>query len=332
MSYNVIFSAMTRWANSQVPLNTIEKEPPAAPEKLPSLIASIGNWLARSSSEDQKPLTPTPIQVTSSQQTQSIRIDHQSLEEPLKDQVYIKIDVKAKLNFRDFLSPNEQSPKNVKPHLEPMSQGLMVSTGTERSFYDLLLSSEEKCTGLVVRDINPRVKAYVDFVILLLRICDTREEFLKLSSNPKKKGFDARIELIKEKLIGSDVPTQIKEYYLTHLSDFATIYFPEKHLPEHGDNTQTDYRSDDRLFAKLQRYAKAGAIIATVGSINDLQFLGDQKVAVVDTSNVCDYEEINLKGNGEFNPITIWTKVPLGDAQYFSHPFDSWYKTITWQS
>src|SRR5579872_1647372 len=71
---------------------------------------------------------------------------------------------------RDYREPNECGPNHIKPHLALMEKGWIVSVGSERSFFDILLSPEEQCEGLIILDIDPRIKAYCDFLILLLRM------------------------------------------------------------------------------------------------------------------------------------------------------------------
>jgi len=230
------------------------------------------------------------------------------------------VDVHADCGFRDYLEPNEGTHRNVQPHLERMSEGLLVSTGTERSFFDLLFSPEDKCKGLVVRDINPRVKAYVDFLTLLLRISGSRDEFVLLSATPSKEDFQARINQIRSKIQTTSMPEEMARYYLLHLDDFAKVYFGvHNRLPPAGDNFGIDYRSDDSLFEKLQKYAKSGNIVATIGDIGDLEFLGHRKVSVVDTSNILDYTMLDFRGRGAFNPRIIYTYQDSQITHFYSY-------------
>jgi hypothetical protein len=119
--------------------------------------------------------------------------------------------------------------------------GIIVSVGTERSFFDLALSDPTICEGLVVRDIDPHVKGYVDFNVLLLRIAENREDYVQLSTPPphcshyyfgiKEANNKIILEKIKKiRLITekADIPPVIKEYYLRYLDDFGLIYFNAK--------------------------------------------------------------------------------------------------------
>lgn len=77
---------------------------------------------------------------------------------------------------------------------------------------------------------------------------------------------------------------------------------------------------DDQLFAKLQRYAKSGRIIATLGDINNLSFLKESKIAVVDISNIHSYCMIDLDINTPPQPRIIWTCPGMGPLfRYFSY-------------
>ena len=84
-------------------------------------------------------------------------------------------------SFLDFLYPNEKNVSEISKHLNRDSHaGVIVSAGTERSFFNLIQC--EKCTGLIVRDVNPRVKAYMDLNILMLQISESLEDYQQLSS------------------------------------------------------------------------------------------------------------------------------------------------------
>jgi len=239
----------------------------------------------------------------------------------------LTIDLTEKPDFASYLVPNEARPEKVAPLLLSAGTGRMVSAGTERSFFNLALSNPQKCTGLVVRDINPEVKAYVDFNVLLLRISQNREEYAKLSAVYKENGSNNPLVLITDQELSeklreirnilvhnSDFPADLKTYYLNHLEEFGEIYFKSR-MNVSGDNTSdwqqleeftaVHYHKDDALFEQLQTYAKSGSIIATVGDISDLQFLDAEKIAVVDISNIPCYTFLNFTTRS--NPLIIAT-------------------------
>jgi hypothetical protein len=242
-------------------------------------------------------------------------------------QEVLTIDLTNKPNFKDFIRPNERQPSKIVPHLAMSQPGLIVSTGTERSFFDLALSDPTKCEGLVVRDFNPLVKAYVDFNVMLLRIAQNREHYRELSAQPElpeyasSSGFDRdafmaeqrREKLQKIRIIVelANLPPDMKAYYLKNLDAFGQIYFDatlqidwRKQL---GAFNGVKYHEDDQLFDKLQRYARSGNIIATVGSIGELQFLNHRNVGIVDISNIPDYSILEFKTRS--NPKIISTEV-----------------------
>lgn len=209
--------------------------------------------------------------------------------------------------YGDFLEPNEINPHRVKPHLQLAEKGVIVSAGTERSFFDLLF--HPSCEGLVVRDLNPRVKAYVDFNTLLLRISDNQKEYSTLSTNNC-------IEVITAKIEKGSLPDKIRDYYLKNLKEFAHVYYstPKRWRTIISECfTKCRYDLNHTHFTHLQKYAKEGNIIATVGPINELEFLSNRTISVVDTSNIDGYSPIDLKVNG--NPRVIRTNC----VSYFSH-------------
>lgn len=237
----------------------------------------------------------------------------ESLESQFLEQICTPLDLNFK-GFEDFLEPNETEPEKIKPHLDRMAPGIIVSTGTERSFFDLLLSDENRCSGLVIRDINPRAKAYADFLILALRLSNSREEFIDLLSSSYSED-----EKIKQKIQETTLPNKLKQYYLDNFSELRFQYMKGSHIfrgrltsdsPGKNYFSAVNYFNHDDHFYKLKRYADNGKIIATVGDIGDLEFLREQPISVVDTSNIQDYIILNLRGaRAPFQPRVIWTGI-----------------------
>lgn len=257
----------------------------------------------------------------------------------------IPVNIHERIDFKDYLDPNESNPIDVLPHLRKVfTRGVIVSTGTERSFINLCLTRPYKCEGLVVRDINPRVKAYVDFVTLLLRISENCEEFRSLSEGieltdlscadsfflQKDAGiFAERVAVIRKKLQHSSIPEDVKNYYNDHLEDFAKVYFFSDHRWKYADEKEDPFSSeafsgvkyfkDKYLFQTLQKYAQTGNIIATLGDIGEIDTLQGRRVSVVDVSNIPDYTLIDLKENRGGAPLVIWTRYPSANTEYQSH-------------
>lgn len=260
-------------------------------------------------------LTRTVQPLEESEQRSVTNLEHLYLEE------IRSVDTKI-VAFEDYLTPNEGNVIGVKAHLDRMLKGLIVSTGTERSFYDLLLSDENKCTGLVIRDINPKVKAYIDCAVLLLRLAVDRNDFLELSSTVFQP--ELTIKTLLARLESNiTIPPEMKQYYRKYLNDLVNVYFNisnEKRIPPGGDNSGTEYRKDDPLFNKLKKHADEGKIIATVGDIGDLKFLSTETVAVVDTSNIQDYSLLDIKVNNRplSRPRIIFTVQDPDQTNYLS--------------
>jgi hypothetical protein len=300
------------------------------------------------------------------QQHQSAAATPRCLEQCFTAQAFELVNVNAPVNFVTFLKPNECNVIKVKEHLDLQENiGPIVSTGTERSFFDLALCNPAKCTGLIVRDINPKVKAYVDFNTLLLRLSNDVNEYAQLSDdlmsladlkkwveeselpsddieyflknplsidqllydNPSLKRKKNEILLtrtlyLRQRIEESNISPNVREYYLHHLNDFASIYFdtdkswrgPEK---DHFQGVQ--YHKNPEIFYKLQQFARSGNIIAILGDINDLHFLDMLVIGIVDVSNIPDYIIMNLLSNN-FRFRVIWTYLHPGgnDTTYYS--------------
>jgi hypothetical protein len=77
------------------------------------------------------------------------------------------------------------------------------------------------------------------------------------------------------------------------------------------------------LKKKLQTYARAGNIIAVVGDIQELSFLEERHIEVIDTSNISDYTLIDFD-NRNFslhNPTVIWTNIYHAPSSYYSRKY-----------
>jgi len=221
-------------------------------------------------------------------------------------------DLYKECDFEDYLIPNEPNVHNVVEHLEKAKEpGIVVSTGTERSFFNLSLISREKSLGLVVRDINPKVKMYVDCNLLLLKLAENREDYKKLSTcNREVITIAEKIEEIRNRLLkSSEISDFMKGYYQKHLTRFAQVYFIDSKYQawrEHKTfSSLSKYFDEDILFQRIHVHAKNGNIIATVGDIGDLRFLDQYRISVLDTSNIKEYSLIQLK-TGSF-PVVIST-------------------------
>lgn len=246
-------------------------------------------------------------------------------------------------NLAYYEFPNEFYPIQLSPLLETTEEGLHVSVGSLRSIFGFLLS--KKCTGLVVRDTNSKIKAYLDFLKCLAYIAKNREEFCRLAmatdkdntefgsckmfgtSELRKRKAAPLIDEIRAKVRESDMSPVMKAYYEKHLSEFAEIFYTGSrriiiergrycHWSEEWAFEDVNFFKHDHLFYKLKEAVLSGAIIATIGSINDLNFLKDQKISLVDTSNVHDYCVVDLQGiNPHYPPpLIVWTSRPIPPA------------------
>ncbi len=272
-----------------------------------------------------------------------------SLEEKYEEIVCYSFDPTVDCGFIDYLKPNEGPVECIIPHLQGVKKGFIVSVGTERSFMDLIFANDD-CKGLIIRDINPRVKAYIDFAVMIMRISRDREDFLSLinpeaydeativsrlfpeEEESQKHFIETCCDVEKDRLIfdeikrrleaDRDIPDAMKQYYLENCDRFAYYYIRYSHLPpEMKASDEFNYFTHDEPFLKLQRYAKAGNIIATIGDIQDLEFLGETPISVVDTSNVCDYTFIDLRLAETESPRVIWTS--FTPITYHSREFDA---------
>lgn len=286
-----------------------------------------------------------------------------NLEDHYADICFQDVNVYAKVNFTKFHAPNERHVLEIQPHLETSKPGVIVSTGTERSFFDLALSAiskgGDKCTGLVVRDIDPQAIGYAHMVTMMLRLAIDVHDFESLSGPNRGAGLGMlRPAQIKQKtqeihtrlIENQDIPDKAKEFYLKHLNYFAMIYFKTsntwrlsskdeasqkywasqegqpslKGIPSkiQADSFQgVQYQKDKTLFSTLQKFAKSGNIICTIGSINDLSFLKKDPLRLVDASNIPDYIPMDLQCSEPCNPRFVWNnpEPPFAYTHYLSY-------------
>ena len=254
-----------------------------------------------------------------------------NLEEAFIGHQIQEIEVKGFSVFDEYLSPNEGHPEGIEKHLKLAEKGLHVCTGTERSFFHLLCADSNKCQGVIIRDINPQVKAYVDFNLMLIRISNTREKYNLWSSMISNyEQFQETICAIIHQIKDADLPQKIQEYYLKNARVFGEIYQKtDKSWRMNPLFEKVNYCLHDHLFQKIKSYAMEGNIISTVGKINDLLFLKSYNVSVVDTSNISDYSMIDLNAEENFHPRVIWTRLrnprntdsPICiQTKYYSYP------------
>ncbi len=308
-----------------------------------------------------------------------------NLEAIYSDQCFKKLNTTGEHYWDMFLEPNECGVQNVAEHLKTGKGGVILSTGTERSFFDLLLRSQlepKMSMGLMIVDINPKAIAYANMVILLLRIAKDVQDFSVLSgpNRGNKHGISQmflflslrkplpfltdqeivdKTTMIRERVLASDIPQTAKEFYLNGLDDFAKVYFQSsnewrlsgndavieeywrenvKPLEETWKSSGIDvgqpvykiaskafenvqYHKEKKQFEILQRFARAGSIVALCEDLPRLQFLHKkQEVAVIDLSNIDEYCPIDLPcPSPKFSPRVIWTCCNFPSATYRSY-------------
>ncbi|MBS0625522.1 MAG: hypothetical protein JSS32_05680 [Verrucomicrobia bacterium] len=222
---------------------------------------------------------------------------------------------------QSFTLPNEYGAwKDLTRHLALQEPGILVSAGAERSFFDVALSAREVCQGLIVRDIHPHIKAYVDFNTALFRIAKDRQDYLQLVDDiycdPEQLRERIRADLA--------IPVAMREYYSANLDYFAEVFFEwPRLLEDHQMNWRKSelfyavaYHKNDEQFSKIQKLARAGNIIATLGDINDLRCFDGSRITLVDTSNIHDSCQIHLQT--AHLPRVMWTKLILHQRTQFS--------------
>ncbi len=263
-----------------------------------------------------------------------LELNHRdSLEARYAKEWFRYVDVHEPYNFyRDCRIPNEFHPEAMHEHLHEtmLERGVLVSVGSERSFF-ALLQSPERIEGLIGRDLNPKIIAYMHFNNLLFKISRSIDEYRELSSS-KISNFHCYIENIIIKIYTSSMEPSLKRFYIFHLKDFAEAYLDIDQEDQwkrdlHGHFEAVAYYKYTPLFRKLQHYALSGNMIFTLGDVNDLKFINEDTVSVVDTSNVWAYSLLDFKLSkmNEY-PRILWTYLPTTrnpNTAYHSYEFYS---------
>jgi hypothetical protein len=234
-----------------------------------------------------------------------------TLEQKYRNKVFTSIDQSDK-SFEDYRVPNEREPIKELPHLQDIlgssevqghhGNGVVVTVGTERGWFLPCLDS--RINKLIFCDITPGVVAYNHFNCLLLRLCNTAEEYRVLSAIPEVGFFtwSSRIKLLRKKINESAMDAPLKSFYLSHLEDFAQQYYDANNSSlnrnawkdsESTFFTQVRYYQDEILYARLHGMATAGNVVVTRGDINDLSWI-EGPIDFVDISNIGKYSFIQI--------------------------------------
>lgn len=241
------------------------------------------------------------------------------LEKEFPDVFSGHLDLKSSTK-KAYLEPNERGVIQAQPFLKLEEPGLLVSVGSERSFFDLIVCAQisgDNCLGLVVRDVHPKIKAYIDYAVMLLRISRDCAEFEELASSSLKKGEAGyeqfrinKIKDIRDRIVKGKLPSILQNYYQRNLEDFFTIYHEESRRFWLIGSSEglINYHKEKENFSILQSYAIQGNIIASLGDVNDLEFLSNRTLGVIDVSNIPSFAMIDFCSHHQvFHPRVIWT-------------------------
>lgn len=228
-----------------------------------------------------------------------------SLEQDLSYTIEVLPNPDTFTGFKDFRQPNEAHPEQIYPILDTISPGgVLVSAGSERGFFTLALAEEGLFSGLVIRDIHPKIKAYVDFNILLFRLASSREEYNRLSEMKTTDGF-------REKIEDSNIPHAMKIYYLNNLDTLALAYQEvDQDWRACTAFHRVDYSKNDVFFQRIKKLADSGNIVSAIGDITDVDFLHDREISMIDISNIYDYSpNMTFKKEPGFHPVIVYTNL-----------------------
>jgi hypothetical protein len=202
------------------------------------------------------------------------------------------------VDWDTYLIPNELCPKSSRHLMEEAfldfklrksdddKKGYIISVGTERCLFDLLYADEYLCDGLIIIDVNPKVKMYMDWIIHCLNESDNREDFNK--NLTKLEPVDLYLKYCSLVYNGT-LPgkTDIELFNETPMSRNDKMWRFYKSIIE----SEVNYWDNDILFGKLKRYArKENGIRTYYGSVDNLTFLKNVNIIFVDTSNVHNYK------------------------------------------
>jgi len=206
----------------------------------------------------------------------------------------------------DYLIPNELNPQDIAIHfarVQNAQNGTCVTAGTERAVFDLLLGDFECVINI---DIEPKVTAYMNFLILLGRITKDQdcEDFRSLAAAVS---FDTIKDEIAQRISLSDMPEHMKIYYRENLERYARIFYSvPKNWTTDSSFSNVNYYINPVLLGKFQKYAREGKFISICGDINDLTAF--DRVVAIDTSNIYFYNFINPSLSPSSDcPLIIWT-------------------------
>lgn len=193
-----------------------------------------------------------------------------------------------------FLTPNERNPVEAQAILNEAPGGAYISVGTERSTIGASLANNT--TSLWMIDVDPKAVAFNQINILLLKLSNNREDYLKLRF---KASHDEWITRAK-KLLTPDEQTFLADRNHFEFWRKAVNYwgfFADNALPRKdkgGDFHNANYLVYDSQFLRLQALAqkdKMHALKVNLNSTEEVQALVQQlklshtSLSVLDLSN-----------------------------------------------
>jgi hypothetical protein len=197
-----------------------------------------------------------------------------------------------------YVVPNELNPEAAASILSQAKEGAYISVGAERGLLGALLS--KGVTHLVQIDLVPEVVLYNQLNVVLLKVARDLPDYLALRNGEvsewKKRAALTTLNEREKQILLSEENAKF----------FASVEGGARERLLHADYFKgSSFLRDEKLFAKVQVFAKANRIQVLQGNLTDgdrLRQVANQlkergiQISVVDMSNAWEEKYIGPRG------------------------------------
>lgn len=210
-----------------------------------------------------------------------------------------------RVNFDQFIAPNEENPARILPFLKEIPPGAYISIGTERSFMSASMLSPINL--LVILDVSEAATVFSRINVLLLKIADSRSDYVYLRFRASLS--DWNLSATKAKLTEDEKALLSVAHYnwwkseVRENTNFSTFNRnPRWRLGFNAPFKNANYLFYEENFRRIQALAKANRIWIYNMNVEDISKLNTVlkeisaiglTVSVWDESNASAYFKSN---------------------------------------
>ncbi len=201
---------------------------------------------------------------------------------------------------REYLFPNEFNPENLYPLIKRAPKGILIGVGTFRNLFMLSMDNNGKFRHTIIADNNPNVINFAGYLLSLIEISKTRQQFLE-NINGRSVTYDTSRKYHYKKHFNEvnyrEFKSVLKCDLKSHFCEEYKILLSGK-IEKDGPVGNTFF-SDDKLYNRLKKYVDKGSISLVNLDFSKLKEVSkfaeqiekfDDKISLLDLSN-CQGDE-----------------------------------------